>query len=83
MGKYIENYILDCIEQDMKRRGYHLLEADYKKTSKNIPVENFYENLGYELIFNDTLHKKYQIKLNQMQKREFYVESELNEEDSK
>ena len=83
MGKYIENYILDCIEQDMKRRGYHLLEANYKKTSKNIPVENFYENLGYELIFNDTLHKKYQVKLNQIHKREFYVDSEFDEEDPK
>jgi len=79
MGKYIENYILDYIEQDMKIRGHYSLEADYYKTSKNMPVEKFYENMDYDIIYTDEYHKKYHINLKDKHKREFYVDAEVSD----
>lgn len=79
MGKYIENYILNYVEQDLKNKGYNTLEADYYKTAKNKPVENFYDNLGYKLINKDETHKRYYINLSETHNREFYVDSEKND----
>ena len=81
MGKYIENYILDYIEQDMKLRGHYSLEADYYKTSKNMPVEKFYENMGYDIVYKNESHKKYHINLKDTHKREFYVGAEVSDSD--
>lgn len=75
MGKYIEHYILNYVEQDLKEQGYDTLEAAYLKTAKNMPVENFYDELEYELIRKDEMHKTYRIYLNEAHKREFYIDA--------
>lgn len=73
MGKYIENYILDVVEQDIKKRGFHLLDAVYIRTNKNTPVEFFYDNLNYHIIEKDEAHKRYRIDLYENNKREYYI----------
>lgn len=50
MGRNIEYSIQQFIEDKLLREGYKLIEAEYIPTSKNKPVENLFEQLGYSLL---------------------------------
>lgn len=73
MGRLVENYILDYVENDMRELGYKELHAKYVYTQKSKPVESLFENLGYELITADKAQKKYKLDLDAKSKRTFYV----------
>ncbi len=78
MGKYIENYILDFIENDLLMKGYTILKSKYVKTSKSKPVEDFYERMGYEVEISTNNYKMYRINILTKPEREYYVQKELN-----
>ncbi len=48
MGKHIEHAIVEDIEADMRAAGYQTLRARYLPTSKNMPVAELYQSLGYQ-----------------------------------
>lgn len=50
MGKNIEFAIMDAIEDDLRREGLQVVYGKYLPTSKNKPVEDLYEKLGYRKI---------------------------------
>ncbi|WP_313131393.1 HAD-IIIC family phosphatase [Anaerocolumna sp.] len=77
MGKFIENYIIDFVENDLLKAGYKILFSKYIRTSKNKPVEDFYDRLGYEIIEETEEYKLYCINLETRINREYYVEKEL------
>ena len=58
MGRKIENAIINEILN--KYRDYKTLIASYIPTSKNKPVENLYEQLGFKLINEENGVKSYQ-----------------------
>ncbi|WP_295067029.1 HAD family hydrolase [Ruminococcus sp.] len=73
MGKYIENYVIDQIENDLEQIGYEVLHAKYIKTAKNAPVEKLFDGLGYEVISKTDEETQYVIKLRNRPKRKYYV----------
>ncbi|RDU22109.1 HAD-IIIC family phosphatase [Anaerosacchariphilus polymeriproducens] len=73
MGRLIENYILDYVENDMKKFGYKEINAKYVYTQKSKPVETLYENLGYEILTANETLKEYRLNLDTKSKRTFYV----------
>lgn len=50
MSKYVENYILDRVEEQLKAEGYNTLRAFYYETVKNKPVKDFFDKQGYKKI---------------------------------
>ena len=50
MGKRIEYSFMKLIERLAIEMGYRTIESELILTSKNQPVENFFEILGYETI---------------------------------
>lgn len=77
MGKKIENYLLDYVEQDLIHRGYDTLYSEYIPTTKNAPVKELYSGLGYQLVNTNQETKKetYQLDLNHRPKRSYYIET--------
>lgn len=71
MGRYIEDQIIDFIEDKMLDEGIERLIVYYYLTKKNKPVENLFERLGYktEKIENG---KKYKLDLKQKPSRREY-----------
>ena len=62
MGRKLENVIMD---QLMKYYGsnYDEMNASYIRTTKNKPVEDLYDRLGFKQIDDGTDEKRYRIKL--------------------
>ncbi len=73
MGKMIENYIINDIENEMKRQGRQFIKAVYKRTDKNKPVENFYDGMGYEVILKTENRTEYRIDLKKCPRRVYFV----------
>ena len=73
MGKLIENYVIDQIENDFIKMGNDVLYAKYIKTMKNAPVEKLFDGLGYTIVKKDDKETDYQIKLNERPARQYYV----------
>lgn len=48
MGRLIEAYMLERVEQDIWQKGYKELYARYIPTAKNQPVAELYDKMGYE-----------------------------------
>lgn len=59
MGRYIEDTILSYLEDKWFKEGYEKIIGEYIKTSKNKPVENLFDRLGYNLTYNDGKKKEY------------------------
>ena len=49
LGKSIENAFLRYVLQKLKNNGIKYINALYIPTNKNMQVENFYDNLGFEI----------------------------------
>lgn len=79
MGKKIENALIDFIEKEMFSRGFVKLRANYIPTAKNIPVKNFYKDLGYSLVEDENGIKTYEIDLKDPKYREYYVKLKKGE----
>ena len=73
MGKQLENFFIDRIEKDFLLAGYETLQAEYIPSSKNMPVAEFYDGLGYERIDEQSTSVKYRIRLTDRPARIFFV----------
>ncbi|MCD7807031.1 MAG: HAD-IIIC family phosphatase, partial [Lachnospiraceae bacterium] len=59
MGRQIEQFVINEIEENLLLRGYTTLKAQYIRTKKNMPVADLYENLGYQVITETEEGKSY------------------------
>lgn len=73
MGKRIEDAVLRCVENDLKKLGYENLYAEYIRSDKNAPVADFYERMGYSIIARDDSKISYEISLLNLPERDIYV----------
>lgn len=74
MGKRVEYAIMDDVEKSLISEGYQSLLATYRKTAKNAPVENLFEDMGYNVTGRDQGgNKEYEICLTGERNREYYV----------
>lgn len=73
MGRFIENAIIDKLEQELRAEGYSALRACYRRTAKNKPVEKLYEELGYEVLADSGEEKRYRRSLSENVERIYYI----------
>lgn len=73
MGRFIERAIVDKLEQELMDCGYKALRSRYKRTEKNKPVANLFEELGYTVTTASDAEKQYRITLADRPKREYYI----------
>jgi FkbH-like protein len=50
MGRYVEDAIIEAVEQRLRENGVNEIYAQYIPTKKNFPVKELFERLGYTLI---------------------------------
>lgn len=80
MGKLVENYVIDDIENDLLKKGHVELYAKYVKTAKNNPVTSFFDGLGYSVVAKSNEETYYKINLLSRPKRKYFVNK--NEEET-
>ena len=75
MGKRVEYALIEEIENDLQAKGYDSVKAVFIPTSKNKPVENLYDQLGYSLLKeNEDGVKQYLLNIFCRNKRDYFVE---------
>ena len=81
MGRFIEDAVLETIEERLRADNIRHIRADYIPTSKNLPVASLYERLGYTLL--ETLQdgrKRYQLDCrDEKPLRRFYATVDVDE----
>lgn len=73
MGRFIERALVDKLEEELLACGYKSLRSRYVQTEKNKPVENLFEELGYEVVAAEEGEKRYLIGLENRPEREYYI----------
>ncbi len=73
MGKRVENYILDYIEEQMNNMGMKSIQARYCESAKNAPVKALYDTLGYERIEVENKAVLYELSIKDKQPRKYYI----------
>ncbi len=76
MGKRLENFFIDRIENELLHEGFETLKAEYIASAKNMPVADFYDGLGYVRHENDGGTVQYSIELKSRPVRKFFVDEE-------
>lgn len=71
MGKWIEHYIIDVVENTLYKQGARILKAYYIPTAKNVPVKTFYKDLGYTEITEGC----YTLDLEHKQVRTYFIKA--------
>ena len=58
IGRGVEFCFWPALADDARRRGCHVIEAEYRPTAKNAQVVDFYDRLGLQLVaeYNGTRH---------------------------
>lgn len=82
MGRAIEESVLTEAEEFYKRKGFDRMIGKYLKTDKNVPVENFYLNMGYTWQQSNQKEQQYKRKLGNPVKGRRLL-ARMNWEDSK
>ncbi len=59
LGRKVENWIMNTIIKDLKKKKFNTLYAKYLKTEKNQMCQNFYEDYGFKIITQNNTHKDY------------------------
>ncbi len=59
LGRKVENWIMNTIIKDLKKKKFSILYAKYLKTEKNQMCQNFYEDYGFKIIKKNNTHKDY------------------------
>lgn len=72
MGRYIEDQIIDYIEDDLCSRGVETIKSSFIATKKNKPVVEFYDRLGYMMTKNKNSQKDYLLKISNKHERKKY-----------
>ena len=73
MGKRLENFFIDRIENELLHEGFETLKAEYIASAKNMPVADFYDGLGYARCAESEGAVQYSIELQSRPVREFFV----------
>ena len=68
IGRNIEIAYVDFIINDLTRKGYEVLTAEYIPTKKNEQVADFYEKMGLHLIHHSKEIKQYELKISEYEK---------------
>ncbi len=63
IGRNIEFALFNEIVNWLKSMKIEKIDSTFIKTNKNLQVENFYENLGFQLTSQSESKKKYELKL--------------------
>lgn len=63
MGRTIEDQVLTYLEKYLYDLNIHYINGKYIRTVKNIPVEYFYDRMGYALVAENVEGKDYQLAL--------------------
>jgi len=79
MGKNIENAIIDDIEEYLLNNGYSVIEARYVQNSKNTPVSELYDSLGYHCVGMNHAGKKYKMILAERPRRTYQLKKIVEE----
>lgn len=83
MGRFLEDSILDAVEEICLKSGKKRLGASFVPTKKNKPVEMFFERNGYAVTDNfESGEKKYLVDLSKRNKVKscFYAEINISDE---
>ncbi len=74
MGRKIENYLIDYVENDLKNKGIKKIFGIYVPTQKNVPVKELYKCLGYTIVSECEGRQLYELDLcANKPKREHFV----------
>ena len=73
MGRTIEHALLSVVEKHLNTLGINRIESEYIKTSKNTPVKDFWDKMGYSLIEKDDNSTKYFLLLPASRELAFYA----------
>lgn len=76
MGKNIEYAIVEDVENRLQKEGFLKLRATYLPTSRNKPVENLFEKLGYSVLAEHEGRKEYEMTLQDRPARVYYAKIE-------
>lgn len=71
IGRNLEFAFFDFLINTLKEHGIDELEASYVPTPKNTLVAEFYDKLGFQLLSHREQEKRYQLKLQDYQPRNF------------
>lgn len=77
MSRSIEDMVIDCVEEILYKKGIKELYSEYTRTEKNIPVEYFYDRLGYILMNDDGRVKRYVLKIEEKPARKRFGKMEV------
>ena len=69
MGRYAEFEIMSRIKDMLAKKEISLVKSLYIRSSKNSPVEELYENLGFTIIETSETEKKYEAKVSDLPDR--------------
>jgi FkbH-like protein len=64
IGRNVEYAFFDILVQRLLNKGIKSLQAEYIPTSKNKQVENFYDFIGMQKIYEKENRKRYEMSLN-------------------
>ena len=71
IGRNIEYGVLEDIERHLGEIGLEVIYADFVKGPKNMPVEDLYDNAGYQCESETETGKNYRLKLQENKKSRF------------
>jgi FkbH-like protein len=75
MGKYIEDQIIDYVENQLYSVGFREFCTYYYPTQKNKPAAHFFDKLGYTFIDTDAENRKqYSLELEKKPERKSYAQ---------
>lgn len=66
MGRKVEDAILKAILERLAEQGIKSVLASYRKTAKNKPVEELWEQMGFERAAGDETYQEYHFNLQEM-----------------
>lgn len=74
MNRRLEFAVEERLEADLAERGVKAISASWRKTLKNAPVENLFENFGFDLVEASADEKMYVLKLPRKEALEHYID---------
>lgn len=74
MGRKIENYIIEYVENYYERKGFENIYGVYVPGPKNQAVAEYFSGLGYLFAKESEIEKWYKMRLSEKRKRVYFVE---------
>lgn len=82
MGRLVEHAVVDAVLERFTEEGIEKIKARYVPSAKNKPVEQLWDNLGFELCTEAGEKKEYELKLNGSRKAADKIHTVIWEEES-